>query len=1333
MAPPEGASADWWQSVKEDIRRSEYRISWQEPTLPSDLPAAFQAPNRAQNLRSYFTPAGVRVTPRRADAGSWQWGLELAAYGHPGRMREPAPAELVYDDNLMEYRRGDLVEWYLNDERGLEQGFTLTAPPGDDAPRGELRIAMRIVGDLDGTPCDAGQAVEFTTADGIVALRYAELSARDATGRELSCRYELVGSTLTLLVDDRDARYPVVVDPLATSPAWTAESNSDYAAFGFSVASAGDVNGDGYSDIIVGAYLYDGGAVDAGLARFYRGSASGPVYLGWSQEGDNAGYELGHSVATAGDVNGDGYADVLVGVPGYDEDYANEGAVFLYYGSASGLSSTLSWYAKGDYSAIGLGKMVATAGDPNAVGRSAIMATTGATSGRVYLWYGSSSGMGDTGSPWNCTWLADIETNPVAIAAAGDVDGDGYGDILAASENFSNGETQEGGAFIWFGPIGGVGDDGTVDNADWRYESDVADRHFGASAATAGDVNGDGYADVVIGAPGYDGAGGDEGMALVFHGSPAGPSASPDWTVTGDQADMRLGCSVSTAGDIDGDGHADVVVGGAYFCEWDQTYSTEGWARVYFGGHGGLDASPGWSASGGQDHAAYGICVAAGGDVNGDGYADLLVGAPGYVAGQPREGRIFLYLGSPSGPAESTGWEQTGSGLLADEHYGHSVACAGDVDGDGYADVLVGAHHYTSGCGVDNGGVWLYCGTRTGLSDTPRWSAEGENSNDFLGYSVASAGDVNGDGYTDIIVGALGHDTGTYADAGRVYVYHGSDTGPGASPDWIATGDGNQVFLGCAVASAGDVNGDGYADVIVGARGWDDGLTNQGLVCVWHGSPMGLGPEGVVANADWTARGDAMQAALGAAVAAGDIDADGFSDVIAGAPEYSGGSSSEGLVCVWRGSSAGLGGAGTPASAHWTGEVNFADADFGSAVAAADFNGDGCADVAVGAPGYSVFDPYEGVVFMWYGGPYGLGADGTSTNSDWWSNGGFGGARLGSALDCAGDVNGDGYADLIAGAPHWTSWEAYQGLAYVYLGSATIPISTWFDWGHNADSNFGAAVAGAGDVNGDGYAEVIVGEEGYADVVVNQGRASVYYGNDGRGKSIHPRQRRADNSAHIDRLGLSDSETSFRIGATSRSPFGRERVKLEWEVKELGALLDGTGLERSADWTDTGTDGATISELVSGLVSGQVYHWRARFLYDPADSPFAQHSRWFTRPWNGWQEADLRMHPGSTPVAETTPAGFELHQNAPNPFNPATRIAFTIPDTGVDRIAATLCIHDVQGRLLRRLELRGLAPGRHEVVWDGRIENGEPAPSGVYCYRIEAAGFRSAKKMLLLK
>jgi hypothetical protein len=169
---------------------------------------------------------------------------------------------------------------------------------------------------------------------------------------------------------------------------------------------------------------------------------------------------------------------------------------------------------------------------------------------------------------------------------------------------------------------------------------------------------------------------------------------------------------------------------------------------------------------------------------------------------------------------------------------------------------------------------------------------------------------------------------------------------------------------------------------------------------------------------------------------------------------------------------------------------------------------------------------------------------------------------------------------------------------------------------------FGNSVGTAGDVNADGYADIIVGARDYDGSLTDAGRASVYYGNGGPGVVLRPRQRRADDAVPIVPGGRSRASGQFRLASLGRTPFGTGRVKLEWEVKPAGELFDGAGTSRSTSWTSVGASTASYNELISGLEPGSC-HWRVRLLYDPLMSPFAQRSRWFSVPLGGWNEADV--------------------------------------------------------------------------------------------------------------
>ncbi len=415
-----------------------------------------------------------------------------------------------------------------------------------------------------------------------------------------------------------------------TSADWTAESNQVGAWFGFSLSSAGDVNGDGYPDVIVGAPYYANGQSDEGRAFVYLGSAAGlaaaPV---WTTESNQVSALFGGLVAGGGDVNGDGFDDVLVTAWDYDNGETNEGKAWVYHGSAAGLDSNASWSAEGNQSESDYG-----------------------------LWG----------------------------AIAGDVNGDGFDDVAVAAITYSNGESDEGRVFVYHGSATGL----SLVEA-WTAESNQADTWFGHRTASAGDVDGDGYGDVIIGAP-YSNYVDGEGRAYAFLGSATGLAATAAWTTDSNQIDARYGLSVAGAGDVNADGYDDVLVGAPYF---DNGSTDEGRAYLYLGSTTGLATTPSWTTESDQIGALHGEQVAGAGDLNADGYDDAVVGASYWDGGAADEGAAFVFLGAATGlELLPTFVLESGQGS---SQFGYAVAPAGDVDGDGYDDMLVGAHEYDGG------------------------------------------------------------------------------------------------------------------------------------------------------------------------------------------------------------------------------------------------------------------------------------------------------------------------------------------------------------------------------------------------------------------------------------------------------------------------------------------------------------------------------------------------------------------------------------------------------------------------------------------------------------
>ena len=427
---------------------------------------------------------------------------------------------------------------------------------------------------------------------------------------------------------------------------------------------------------------------------------------------------------------------------------------------------------------------------------------------------------------------------------------------------------------------------------------------------------------------------------------------SPSWSIIGDEDSALLGASVSTAGDVNGDGYDEVIVGAH---DYSHYYLWEGRAYVYYGSPNGLSTTPNWMVEGGKNYASMGFSVSTAGDVNGDGYDDVIVGAPLYDNSGGYEGRVFVYYGSPAGLHTTPDW--TAEGPQSSSYFGYSVETAGDVNGDGYDDMIIGAPFWNGG--GQKGRVYVYFGSPAGLSTTPSWVAEIDEPDGRFGYSVSTAGDVNGDGYDDVIISTSKYITNVTFD-GKVYVYYGSKGGLSATPDWIVEDDQYADEFGSSVSNAGDVNGDGNDDVIVGAPSYVNELGYTGRAFAYYGSPNGLST-----TPDWTIGGYMVGSYFGCSVhTAGDVNGDGYADVIGGAPLYFGNNGIEGKVSLFYGSASGL-----SSSPSWVVEGNRNNSAFGGRVGTTgDVNGSNLSGVIVGAPMYCG-DPASfcpGAVFAYY-------------------------------------------------------------------------------------------------------------------------------------------------------------------------------------------------------------------------------------------------------------------------------------------------------------------------------------------------------------------------------
>ena len=453
-----------------------------------------------------------------------------------------------------------------------------------------------------------------------------------------------------------------------------------------------------------------------------------------------------------------------------------------------------------------------------------------------------------------------------------------------------------------------------------------------ASVASAGDVNGDGYADLIIGAlfadPNGQSAAGETyvvfGKATPFAVSLnlSTLNGTTGFVLNGIDPSDQSGFSVASAGDINGDGYDDLIVGAPVADPNGQ--GSAGETYIVFGkgtpfaasiNLSTLDGTTGFVCNGIVANDNSGGAVASAADINGDGYADLIIGAPSADPnGQGSAGETYIVFGKGTPFAASLNLSAlngtTGfviNGIDTIDSSGVSVASAGDVNGDGYADVIIGARNADPNGQSGAGETYVVFGKPTGyaaslnlssLNGADGFVVNGINVADASGFSVSSAGDINGDGYDDLIIGAQYADPNGQSGAGASYVVFGKPSGFAASLD-LSTLNGATGFVvsgidgddqsGFSVSSAGDVNGDGYADLVIGARGADsNGQSSAGESYVVFGKPSGFsaslnlsslnGTTGFVLNGIDASDGSGISVA-----GAGDVNGDGIDDLIIGA------------------------------------------------------------------------------------------------------------------------------------------------------------------------------------------------------------------------------------------------------------------------------------------------------------------------------------------------------------------------------------------------------------------------------------------------------------------
>ena len=425
------------------------------------------------------------------------------------------------------------------------------------------------------------------------------------------------------------------------------EGNQNNDEFGWSVNQAGDVNNDGINDIVVGAYADNRNGNHAGRVDVYSGADGSQLYTFF---GDSAGDEFGWAVDGAGDVNGDGFADIIVGARAADSNGTDAGSVFIY----SGKNGDVIYQLHGQGTHYLFGSSVSGLGDINNDGADDFIigtrwdATGGHLAGSVAVISGADASViyqfiGEAGDQLG-----------YASNAAGDVNNDGVPDIIVGTPWNDESGTDAGKAIIYSG----------IDGTElYTFYGQSSEDYFGESVASAGDVNNDGFADVIIGASGDDNNANQSGSASVF----SGVDGTRLYVFNGPAADDAFGFSVSGVGDVNQDGFDDVAAG----TRWHDANGMSSGIVTVFSGNGGSIL---YTLNGYHANDALGASISGLGDIDGDGYADIVVGASG-------NGTVRVI-------SSNADWDQDGVGTLNDPYPYVYMTATTDYDNDGVLDFV---------------------------------------------------------------------------------------------------------------------------------------------------------------------------------------------------------------------------------------------------------------------------------------------------------------------------------------------------------------------------------------------------------------------------------------------------------------------------------------------------------------------------------------------------------------------------------------------------------------------------------------------------------------------